>query len=113
MGAAWWWGADIVAGRGGPPAAEAGSPEDDDGEPIAMGFGDVKLAAVLGALLGVPGFLVGLLLAVVLGAVVGVTQRLLGGSRFVPFGPFLVLGGLLAWAFADPLIGWYLGLLGV
>ena len=69
--AAWWWGADIVAGRGGPPAAEAGSPEDDDGEPIAMGFGDVKLAAVLGALLGVPGFLVGLLLAVVLGAVPG------------------------------------------
>jgi leader peptidase (prepilin peptidase) / N-methyltransferase len=78
-----------------------------------MGFGDVKLAAVLGALLGTTGFLVALLLAVVIGAVVGVAGRLLGGSRFVPFGPFLVVGGLLAWAFAAPLVDWYLALLGV
>ncbi|MDF1522686.1 MAG: A24 family peptidase, partial [Trueperaceae bacterium] len=79
----------------------------------AMGFGDVKLAAPLGAFLGWDGFLVGLLFAVVLGAVIGVAQRLLGGSRFVPFGPFLVVGAFLALAFADPLIRWYLGLLGV
>jgi leader peptidase (prepilin peptidase) / N-methyltransferase len=113
LGALWWWGVDIASGKRGAPADEAGPPEEDDGEPVAMGFGDVKLAAVLGGLLGVTGFLVGLLLAVVIGAVVGVTQRALGGSRFVPFGPFLVLGGLLAWAFAAPLVDWYLALLGV
>jgi leader peptidase (prepilin peptidase) / N-methyltransferase len=113
LGAVWWWGADIASGQRGAPLDEAGAPEDDDGEPVAMGFGDVKLAAVLGALLGTTGFLVALLAAVVVGALVGVAQRLLGGSRFVPFGPFLVLGGLLAWAFADPIVGWYLGLLGV
>jgi len=118
LGAAWWWAVDLRAsGRAGEtrktPAEEAGAPEDDEGEPVAMGFGDVKLAAVLGALLGSVGFVVGLLLAVVIGAVVGVAQRLLGGSRFVPFGPFLVLGALLAWAFGDALVGWYLDLLGV
>jgi leader peptidase (prepilin peptidase) / N-methyltransferase len=113
LGALWWWGVDIASGKKVAPADEAGPPEDDDGEPVAMGFGDVKLAAVLGGLLGVTGFLVGLLLAVVIGAVVGVAQRALGGSRFVPFGPFLVVGGLLAWAFAAPLVDWYLALLGV
>jgi leader peptidase (prepilin peptidase) / N-methyltransferase len=114
LGAAWWWAADLRASEPQKaPAEEAGRPEDDDGEPVAMGFGDVKLAAVLGALLGVTGFMVGLLLAVVIGAVVGVAQRALGGSRFVPFGPFLVVGALLAWVFADGLVGWYLALLGV
>jgi leader peptidase (prepilin peptidase) / N-methyltransferase len=113
LGAAWWWLSDIASGKRTSPAEEAGPPEDDDGEPVAMGFGDVKLAAVLGALLGTTGFLVALLLAVVIGAVVGVAGRLLGGSRFVPFGPFLVVGGLVAWAFAGPLVDWYLALLGV
>jgi leader peptidase (prepilin peptidase) / N-methyltransferase len=113
LGAVWWWGAEIAAGKRVAPLEEAGKPEDDDGEPVAMGFGDVKLAAPLGAMLGWDGFLVGLLFAVVLGAVVGVAQRALGGSRFVPFGPYLVVGGFLALAFADPLVRWYLGVLGV
>jgi leader peptidase (prepilin peptidase) / N-methyltransferase len=111
VGAAWWWANDIASGKRASPAEEAGPPEDDDGEPVAMGFGDVKLAAVLGALLGTTGFLVALLLALTIGAVVGVAGRLLGGSRFVPFGPFLVLGGLLAWAFGGALVDWYLALL--
>lgn len=113
LGALWWWIADLRSGEAAKAASAAGAPEDDDGEPVAMGFGDVKLAAVLGAVLGVTGFVVGLLLAVLLGAVVGVAQRVAGGSRFVPFGPFLVAGGALAWAFADPLVAWYLALLGV
>ena len=113
LGAVWWWIADLRSGEARRVASEAGAPEDDDGEPVAMGFGDVKLAAALGAVLGIAGFLVGLLFAVVLGAVVGVAQRLAGGSRFVPFGPFLVVGAALAWAFGEPLVTWYLALLGV
>jgi leader peptidase (prepilin peptidase) / N-methyltransferase len=112
-GAVWWWVVEALQGERKPPLAEAGPPEDDEGEPVAMGFGDVKLAAPLGALLGWEGFLVGLLFAVVLGAVLGVTQRALGGSRFVPFGPYLVVGAFAAFFFGDALIGWYLGLLGV
>ncbi len=113
LGAVWWWLADWRSSERRPPLDDAGPPEDDDGEPIAMGFGDVKLAAPLGAMLGWEAFLVGLLLAVLLGAVVGVAQRLAGGSRFVPFGPFMVVGGFLALLVARPLLDWYLGLLGV
>jgi leader peptidase (prepilin peptidase) / N-methyltransferase len=119
LGAVWWWIADwrTPAPAGGPAAASgataaSGLPADDE-EPVAMGFGDVKLAGVLGAMLAWDGFLVALLYAVVLGAVVGVTLRLMGGSRFVPFGPFLVIGAFLALASAEPLLDWYLGLLGL
>lgn len=112
LGALWWWIADWRSEDRRAPIEEAGTPSDDE-EPVAMGFGDVKLALPLGAMLGWEGFLVSLLLAVLLGAVVGVTQRALGGSRFVPFGPFMVLGGVIALVVADPLIRWYLGLLGV
>ena len=113
LGAVWWWIADLGRADRRAPLEESGPPQDDEGEPVAMGFGDVKLAAPLGAMLGWQGFLVGLFLAVVLGAIVGVAQRLAGGSRYVPFGPFMVVGGLLALIVADPLLAWYLGLLGV
>ena len=112
LGALWWWIAEWRSEDRRAPLEQAGEPQDDE-EPVAMGFGDVKLALPLGAMLGWEAFLVGLLLAVLLGAVVGVAQRMLGGSRFVPFGPFMVIGGVAALLVADPLIGWYLGLLGV
>lgn len=116
LGALWWWVAEWRSEDRRSPLEQAGAPPgaaDDDEEPIAMGFGDVKLALPLGGMLGWEAFLVSLLLAVLLGAVVGVTQRLLGGSRYVPFGPFMVVGGFAALLVADPLITWYLGLLGV
>lgn len=106
-GAFYWWLRDAMTGA---PADEAADEADD--EPVAMGFGDVKLAAVLGALLGWEAFLVGLLLAVVLGAVGGVAARLAGGDRVVPFGPALLVGGVLALFLGHDLLSWYLGLLG-
>ncbi len=45
-------------------------------------------------------------------AVFGLAGRLLGGGRVIPFGPYLVLGALLALFFGDALLGWYLQLLG-
>ncbi len=105
-GAVFWWIHDAV--RGAPDAAE----EEDDDEPVAMGFGDVKLAAVLGALLGWQAFLVALLLSVTVGAVAGIVARLAGGDRVVPFGPALVVGGVLALFLGHPILTWYLGLLG-
>lgn len=112
LGAIWWWVADWRNGTA--EAAVAGSaPDEDDGEPVAMGFGDVKLAAALGAMLGWTAFLVGFGYAVALGAIVGVVQRASGGSRFVPFGPFLVAGAFLALASADAVLNWYMALLGL
>lgn len=108
LGAAFWWLSDI--------GKKNDSPEDlgeEEEEPIAMGFGDVKLAALLGVMLGWQGLLVALFLSFIFGACGGLIGRAFGGGRQVPFGPYLTLGGLVALFFGMPLITWYLGLLGV
>lgn len=84
-----------------------------------MGFGDVKLAPVLGATLGwwaVSSAVVGLLAAFLLGALVGVALMVAGraGRRSaLPFGPFLILGALIGLVLGEPLgeayLGWLLG----
>ncbi len=66
-----------------------------------MGFGDVKLAPILGATLGWVGLsaaLVGVLAGFVLGAVVGMGLMLSGRAHrrsHLAFGPFLLLGSLV------------------
>jgi leader peptidase (prepilin peptidase) / N-methyltransferase len=102
LGGVWW----AIAERFVP------AQEEESAEPIAMGFGDVKLAGVLGALLGPGAFAVALAVAVVAGAVIGGIARLRGGDRAIPFGPYLVAGAAAAWAIAEPLLAWYAALLG-
>lgn len=71
-----------------------------------FGFGDVKLAFVLGAVLGWYGWgivLVGTFAGYLLGALYGIVLMLAGrggGKTRIPFGPFLVAG-----AFAGVLMG--------
>jgi len=66
-----------------------------------MGFGDVKLAPVLGAVLGwtaVAAAIVGLFAAFALGAIVGIAlmlARRAGRRSALPFGPFLLAGALI------------------
>ena len=78
--------------------------------PSGLGLGDVKLAAVLGLALGHVGWataFVGLLAAFVLMALVGVVllaRRRVTRSSAVPFGPFMLLGTLVA-LLATPLAG--------
>jgi len=65
-----------------------------------MAMGDVKLAGLMGFLLGFPLILVALYFAFLTGAVVGVILILLGKKKFgeqIPFGPFLVVGTFVAW----------------
>lgn len=57
-----------------------------------MGMGDVKLAGLMGLVLGFPGIVVALMLAFLTGAVAGVILVLSGRKRLgehIPFGPFL------------------------
>ena len=64
-----------------------------------MGFGDVKLAFVLGVWLGLEQCLLCLLLAFIFGGVVGVSLLLTGiKSRkdAIPFGPYLCVSGWLS-----------------
>lgn len=63
-----------------------------------MGYGDFKLMAALGAWFGAPLIVPILLMASTVGAVVGIAMKISGSlreGRFVPFGPFLVGGGLV------------------
>jgi len=81
----------------------------------AMGFGDVKLMAFLGAILGPVLVLAALLLACLIGSVVGLAIRWRTGSSYIPFGPFLCTGAallLLARPEMNALWQAYLGLLG-
>ncbi|OOV34534.1 hypothetical protein BV61_02590 [Candidatus Synechococcus spongiarum LMB bulk15M] len=72
----------------------------------ALGGGDGKLAAVLGAWLGGKGVMLALALAVFSGGLFGLLARL-GGSlkprQPFPFGPFLATAGGLVWLTPEPL----------
>ena len=70
--------------------------------PRGMGFGDVRLAGVIGMMLGWLGLrylFLGLFLAFLLASVIGVAliaARLRSRKDAVPFGPFMALGAVLA-----------------
>lgn len=75
-----------------------------------LGFGDVKLAIPLGLLVGWPDILVWLLSSFWIGAVVGLLLIVSGKAKFgkpIPFGPFLIIGTLVALIWGNQLIGWY------
>jgi leader peptidase (prepilin peptidase)/N-methyltransferase len=66
----------------------------------AMGAGDVKLAAALGALLGYPLVLQGLfwgVLAAGVAALVLLATRRAGRKDYMAYGPYLALGGWIIW----------------
>jgi len=77
----------------------------------AMGFGDVKFIACIGAFLGWKAVLFTIVAASVSGSVVGVALVLLGrreASGRIPFGPYLALGAL-SWIFCGPaVVEWYI-----
>jgi leader peptidase (prepilin peptidase)/N-methyltransferase len=80
--------------------------------PRGMGMGDVKLAGLLGLLLGAsvaPALLIALVAGVLVGIVV-LARRKPGERRGVgvPFGPFLALGGLVALFSGHAIIAAYL-----
>lgn len=78
-----------------------------------MGFGDVKLLAMLGAFLGAPAILPIIFLASIMGTAVGVPLMLIkraGRKLAIPFGPFLAGAALVYLFFVDqiePVVRWY------
>jgi leader peptidase (prepilin peptidase)/N-methyltransferase len=75
-----------------------------------MGGGDIKLAAVLGLLLGWKQLLVALFLAFAMGGIAGLAMIVFKVARLkepVPFGPYLALGAVSAALLGDKAVSWY------
>ena len=97
------------------PEAESDGTNDIE-EPYdasAMGFGDVKLAAVIGAFLGWERLLVALVIAVFAGAILGVAQLAMKRENRVKFGPYLALGAVVALIWGQQWVSGYRDLLGL
>lgn len=62
----------------------------------AMGGGDVKLMAMIGAFLGWELALLAFFIAPLFGAVVGMIMKIKRGSETIPYGPYLSLGAIIA-----------------
>jgi prepilin signal peptidase PulO-like enzyme (type II secretory pathway) len=77
-----------------------------------IGGGDIRLGALMGALLGWQSLLVALFLAYVSGALVAVpllARRTKQWGSTIPFGTFLSVGALIALYFGADIIAWYVG----
>jgi leader peptidase (prepilin peptidase)/N-methyltransferase len=73
----------------------------------AMGGGDVKMMAMLGAFLGWQGVLLTLFLGALIGTLIFLPMKLMGKDKLVPFGIFLSIGGAAYWIVGDAMITWY------
>jgi len=79
-----------------------------------MGGGDVKLAFLMGLVLGWPNILFALFLAFAIGAIYGIILIALRKKTFrseVPFGPFLAMGTAATMFWGGEIAKWYLGYL--
>ena len=79
-----------------------------DEEDVALGFGDVNLAGVLGLMVGFPNILLNLILSVMMAGLVSLfiiilTLLLRRYKAFtaIPYGPFLIAGTVLLLFFSE------------
>ncbi len=78
-----------------------------------MGIGDIKLAFLMGLLLGWPKILAALFIAFFTGAIIGAGLMVLKKKTLkseIPFGPLLVLGTFAVLLYGDKIVNWYLSL---
>jgi leader peptidase (prepilin peptidase)/N-methyltransferase len=78
----------------------------------AMGFGDVKMFAAMGAVLGFWSLLA-LFVATFTGAIVGILIKLATKGRYIPFGPFLAVGMWVVMLWGEPVLSAYFSLVHV
>ncbi|CAB1059642.1 Leader peptidase (Prepilin peptidase) (EC / N-methyltransferase (EC [Olavius sp. associated proteobacterium Delta 1] len=79
-----------------------------------MGGGDIKLLAMMGALVGWQGVVFTIFVSSLVGTLSGLAVMLQSGKGMklaVPFGPFLAIGGITYIFFGTHLIDWYFNLL--
>ena len=78
-----------------------------------MGWGDVKMAGLIGLVVGFPLVFVSILGAIIGGGFLAAILLLLGVKKrgeAIPFGPFLSLAAIVTLLFGNDIFTWYLGL---
>ena len=78
----------------------------------AMGGGDVKVLAMIGAFLGWQMVIVTIFISALIGSVVGIAMKLKLRRSYIPYGPYLAIGAIIAIFYGAELISWYTAGLG-
>ena len=73
----------------------------------AMGGGDIKMMAMVGAFVGWKGVFLTVFLGAVTGTLVFGPLSLMGKEKLVPFGIFLAIGAAITWLAGPEIIAWY------
>lgn len=79
-----------------------------------LGGGDIRIGALMGALLGYPQILVGLFFGYLFGSIyslIGLAFKLFTRRAQIPFAPFLLMGAYVALFWGKTIVSWYFGLL--
>jgi leader peptidase (prepilin peptidase)/N-methyltransferase len=79
----------------------------------AMGGGDIKMMAMVGAFVGWQGVLLTIFLGALAGTAIFLPLTLLGKKKLVPFGVFLAIGAAVTYLIGPAIIEWYRRYLGV
>lgn len=77
-----------------------------------IGGGDLRLGMLIGVLLGWEKGLIALIIAYIVGAILSLVllgMKKLDRKSQIPFGPFLVMGSIIAFFFGKQILDWYLG----
>jgi leader peptidase (prepilin peptidase)/N-methyltransferase len=78
-----------------------------------MGFGDVKLAALIGLATGFPLVIVALIMGMILGGLVAVILlgfKIKKRKEAMPFGPFLAVAAIVTLLWGSDILNWYMGI---
>ena len=78
----------------------------------AMGGGDIKMMAMVGAFVGWQGVFLTIFLGSVVGTIIFGPLALIGKKKDVPFGIFLALGAVVTFLWGALVMDWYRGYLG-
>ena len=78
----------------------------------AMGGGDIKMMAMVGAFVGWQGVLLTVFLGALVGTAIFLPLTMLGRKGLVPFGVFLALGAAITYLVGPAIISWYRAFLG-
>jgi len=79
-----------------------------------MGWGDVKLAALIGLATGFPLVFLAIIMAAILGGIVAVALVVIRKKKrreMIPFGPFLALAAMVTLLWGPRILDWYLHLM--